>query len=144
MVVYADTSFLFSLYAQDANTAQAGEVASGLRAPLAFTPWHRHELRNAFRLALFRGEMTAQQCETLLATTEADLQAGALAETALAWGDVFGEAEALSAAKVAKLGTRAADVLHVAAAVTLGSREFYTFDARQQALAKAAGLKVKP
>jgi hypothetical protein len=35
-------------------------------------------------------------------------------------------------------------VLHVAAAVALGVKEFYTFDVRQKALATEAGLKVKP
>jgi hypothetical protein len=35
-------------------------------------------------------------------------------------------------------------LLHVGLAVALGAGEFLTFDARQAALAKAAGLKVKP
>jgi len=35
-------------------------------------------------------------------------------------------------------------VLHVAAALALGAKVFYTFDTRQKALATAAGLKVKP
>ena len=144
MVVYADTSFLFSLYAQDANTPVAGRISAAFRVALAFTSWQRHELRNAFRLAVFRGDMTAQQCQTLLATTETDMQAGTLVETALTWADVYAQAETLSAAHAAKLGTRASDVLHVAAAVVLGVKEFYTFDARQKALATKAGLKVKP
>jgi hypothetical protein len=39
---------------------------------------------------------------------------------------------------------RSFDLLHVGMAVALGATEFLTFDARQAALAKAAGLKVKP
>lgn len=144
MVVYADTSFLFSLYAQDANTARAGRISAAFRLSLAFTPWHRHELRNAFRLAVFRGDMTAQQCRTLLETTETDRQTGTLVETALAWADVYAQAETLSTGHTERLGTRGSDVLHVAAALALGVKEFYTFDARQKALATEAGLKVKP
>jgi predicted nucleic acid-binding protein len=53
------------------------------------------------------------------------------------------EAERLSASHSEKLGTRSLDVLHVAAAVVLGAKEFHTFDTRQAKLAKAAGLKVK-
>jgi hypothetical protein len=52
------------------------------------------------------------------------------------------EAERLSALHSETLGTRSLDILHVAAALVLGSSEFLTFDARQAALAKAAGLKV--
>lgn len=52
MVAYADTSFFFSLYAQDANTAHAGQIAASLHAPLLITPIQRHELRNAFRLSV--------------------------------------------------------------------------------------------
>lgn len=144
MVVYADTSFLSSLYAQDANTAQAGQISAAFRASLALTPWQRHELRNAFRLAVFRGDMTTQQCQALLTTIESDLQSGALADTPLTWADVYAHAETLSANHTEQLGTRGSDVLHVAAAVALGVKEFYTFDTRQKALATAAGLKVKP
>ena len=56
----------------------------------------------------------------------------------------YAATEALSAAHTEKLGTRASDVLHVAAAAALGVKEFYTFDARQKALAVKAGMKVKP
>ena len=52
MVAYGDTSFLFSLYGNDANSAQAWTIGDALKVPLAFTPLHRHELRNAFRLAV--------------------------------------------------------------------------------------------
>jgi predicted nucleic acid-binding protein len=52
------------------------------------------------------------------------------------------EAERLSAMHSEKLGTRSLDILHVAAAVVLGKQEFLTFDQRQAALAKAAGLDV--
>jgi predicted nucleic acid-binding protein len=51
------------------------------------------------------------------------------------------EAERLSALHSETLGTRSLDVLHVAAAIVLGLRELLTFDRRQAALARAAGLK---
>lgn len=144
MVAYADTSFLFSLYAQDANTAQAGRISAAFNAPIAFTPLLRHELRNAFRLAVFRRDMTSEQCRALLETIEADIKTGALVETPVAWAKVYAEAEALGAAHTEKLGTRALDVLHVAAAAALGAKNFFTFDTRQKALAVKAGIKVKP
>ena len=144
MVAYADTSFLFSLYGNDANSAQARPIGETLGTPFVFTPFNRHELRNAFRLAVFREVMTPERCQTVIAAIEADIKTGALLETPVAWAEVYAEAEALSAAHTRTLGIRASDVLHVAAAAALGAKEFYTFDARQKALAVKAGMKVRP
>jgi hypothetical protein len=144
MVAYADTSFLFSLYGNDANSPQARSIGDALEAPFAFTPLHRHELRNAFRLAVFRRVMIPARCQAVLAEIEADIRTGALVETPVAWAEVYAEAEALSAAHTATLGTRGFDVLHVAAAAALGARDFHTFDTRQKALAVKAGMKVTP
>ena len=144
MVAYGDTSFLFSLYGNDANSAQARTIGDALKVPLAFTPLHRHELRNAFRLAVFRKVMTLERCQAVLAEIEADTKTGALVETPVAWAEVYAEAEALSAAHTEALGTRAVDVLHVASAAAFRAKDFYTFDARQKALAIKAGMKVKP
>jgi len=55
---------------------------------------------------------------------------------------VYAKAEAISAAHTGKLGTRASDVLHVAAAAVLGTRDLLTFDTRQKVLAAKAGMKV--
>lgn len=144
MVAYADTSFFFSLYAQDANTAHAGRVAATLDAALVITPLQRHELRNAFRLEVFRRDITLAECQNLLESVEADIRAGVLLETPVAWAEVYAGAEALSAAHSKTLGTRGFDVLHVAASIALGTKNFLTFDNRQKALAVKAGLKVKP
>ena len=144
MVAYADTSFLVSLYGRDANSPQAQEMASGLSSPLVYTPFLRHESRNAIRLALFRKEITPDECQAVLAAIEADAKTGALAEIPVSWVEVFAEAEALGAAHTPKLGIRASDVLHVASAAALGVKTFFTFDARQKALAVKTGLKVKP
>ena len=144
MVAYADTSFLLSLYGQDANSAPAQEIAAASETPLAFTPLLRHEARNAVRLAVFRKDITPDESRAVLVAMESDIKTGALVETPVAWAEVYAEAEALSAAHTEKLGTRAFDVLHVAAAAALGVKEFYTFDVRQKALAVKAGMKVKP
>jgi len=143
-VGYADTSFLFSLYGNDVNSPQARSIGNTLEAPLAFTPLHRHELRNAFRLAVFRRVMTTELCRVVLAELESDIKIGALVGTPVAWAEVYAGAEALSAAHTATLGTRGFDVLHVAAAVALGAKDFHTFDIRQKALAVKAGMAVTP
>ncbi len=144
MVVYSDTSFLFSLYAQDANTHRAAGLAKKLHGMLVVTPLQGFELRNALRLSVFRGDIADEECARLLELIEADIKSGAFAETPIPWAEVFAAAEDLSAAHTGKLGIRAFDVLHVAAAIVLGAREFFTFDNRQKTLAVKAGLKVKP
>lgn len=144
MVVYADTSFLFSLYAQDANTCHAAKLTEMLDGALILTPLQCFELRNALRLSTFRGDITKDECRRLLDLIETDLQNGALVETLTSWVEVYREAEALSAAHTAKMGIRGLDVLHVASAVIIGAGAFYTFDVRQRVLAVKAGMKVKP
>lgn len=144
MVAYADTSFFFSLFAQDTNTVQAGRIVAKIQTPLVFTPLQRHELRNAFRLSLFRREITTADCQRLLEAVEADTKSGVLVETPVSWAEVYSEAEALSVAHTKTLGTRGFDVLHVASAIALGTKNFLTFDARQKSLAVKAGLKVEP
>ena len=62
----------------------------------------------------------------------------------MTWAEVFELGDILSAAHTVALGTRATDILHVAAASVLGANVFFTFDARQAALARKVGLKVKP
>lgn len=84
------------------------------------------------------------ECQAVLAAIEADAKIGAMAEAPVSWAEVYAEAEALSAAHTGKTGTRAFDVMHVASAAALDAKTFFTFDARQKALAVKAGLKVKP
>jgi predicted nucleic acid-binding protein len=56
---------------------------------------------------------------------------------------VLREAEKLGAAHNLAIGCRSADLFHIAAAGELGCGTFLTFDDKQTAMAKAAGLVVK-
>lgn len=139
--VYADTSLLCSLYLRDANTAAVTAHLTAHNPALVFTPWQRGELRNAVRLAVLRGNATAAVSQQALADIDQDTAAGDLVETHLVWPDVLAQAEKLSAAHTATLAVRTLDLLHVAAALTLGAKNFLTCDGRQLALARAAGLR---
>jgi predicted nucleic acid-binding protein len=144
VVAYADTSFLFSLYAQDSNTARAARAAEGAGVTFLLTDFQRYELRNALRLSVFRGHLSDAACLRLLQQVSDDVNQGAFLAVPLVWSQVLAEAETLSASHTGTLGTRSFDILHVAAAVVLGAKAFYTFDVRQTALAQKAGLKVRP
>ncbi|MBI5821652.1 MAG: type II toxin-antitoxin system VapC family toxin [Verrucomicrobia bacterium] len=141
MTAYADTGLLCSLYAPDAHSRQAVARMARQALPLPMTWLHQLEFRNALRLRVFRGEITPAQRDASLNAMLADLAAGVLAATSPPLAEVTTEAERLSAMHSETLGTRSLDILHVSAAVVLGAAEFLTFDQRQIALAKAAGLK---
>jgi len=142
MVIYADTSFLFSLYANDANSDRANRIIAKRGTPLIWTALQRHELCNAFRLSAFRGEISKTECLNLLHTLEQDTLNGVLIETNINWKEAYTISETLSDSHTRTLGTRGFDILHVAVALSLGTNEFLTFDTRQNKLAKATKLKV--
>ena len=81
MTAYADTGFLCSLYAPDAHTLRAVARMKRQALPLAFTWLHQLEFRNALRLRIFRGNITAGQRDASLNTMLADLAAGRGAES---------------------------------------------------------------
>jgi predicted nucleic acid-binding protein len=139
---YADTGLLCSLYTPDAHTAAAVARVKKAEAALPVLWLHHLELRNALRLRVFRREISGPQKEASLNLFLADLADGVLTAAEVELSDLTREAERLSAAHSEKLGTRSLDILHVAVALVLGAREFWTFDHRQAALAKAAGLRV--
>lgn len=142
MKCYADTGLLCSLYAPDAHTVAAIARMKRAKGPLPLVWLHQLELRNALRLRVFRKEIATGQRDAALNAFLADAAEGVYESADLAINDVMLEAERLSASFSEKLGVRSLDILHVASALVLGAGEFWTFDTRQGALAKAAGLKV--
>lgn len=142
MSIYADTGFICSLYAPDANTERAIKWIEKLKEPIHFSWLNQVELRNALRLRVFRKEITTHQRDASLNLLLSDLYSGIFESTELNQSDVLIETERLSAVYSERLGTRSLDVLHVAMALSLGSKTFLSFDKRQMALAKAVSLKV--
>ena len=144
MPAYADTSFLVRIYTPHADSQKALVWMQRATEPLPFTPLHRHELRNGVRLRVFRGEIGVEERKAALQEVDSDLEQNILVHTPIPWTDAFREAENIGAAHTERLGVRSFDLLHVGLALRLGATDFLTFDARQAALAKAVGLKVKP
>lgn len=120
MKAYADTGLLCSLYAPDAHIVAAVARMARMRDPLPLIWLHQLELRNALRLRVFRGEITAVQRDAALNAFLADAAGGIYAPANPVLGDVMMEAERLSASHSDKLGTRSLDILHVATALVLG------------------------
>lgn len=139
MSVYADTSFLVSLYSPDSNSAEAAGRVGQSQLPLLVTPLGELELANALQLRLFRKEVRAPQVRAAYAAFHADLRDGVLSMKAMPM-EVYAQARRLGMRWTSRLGTRTLDIIHVAAALALGADVFNTFDDRQRRLARAAGL----
>lgn len=143
MVIYPDTSFLVSLYLDELNSKVSQAYADALSEPLAYTPFHRLEFRTALRGRVFRKDLGLDELREAFQLSDQHLLSGFLRHTPLAWSDALREAERLGESHVIQTGVRSGDLLHVACAAVLGAQEFLTFDDRQHALARRAGLKVK-
>ena len=144
MVAFADTGFIASLYLEE-STSKAADAALGTkRVPLLFTPLAALELRNAFSRAVQRQRISAAQRDALWQDVEADIASGFLVLTPVASDELHHKARQLSDRYTPTLGTRSLDLLHVAAALVLEAKVFFSFDDRQRKAAASEGLKVKP
>lgn len=142
MVTCADTSFLFSLYGNDAHSARAVAWMKKQRAPLALSVLNEYELANALRFAEFRKLIGKGDAVRLWADFETDVSHGRLVVQICNLAEVVDEAKNLSSTHTTSGGHRGFDILHVATAVKLGASRFLTFDANQKKLAHAAGMRV--
>lgn len=140
MKVYFDSSALVKIYVTEAHSGRARREAQAV-PQLPLTWLHTLEVGNAFRVLNGRKLLTAAEARALMDQFEDDRQAGRLAEVAPDWPKVFHESAQHSRRHAEKLLCRSLDILHVAIAVELGCARFVSADARQLALAQAAGLK---
>jgi len=113
-------------------------------ATLALTPLHALEVRNAFKLGIFRKLLTTMEATGAWRNLEKDLRSGRLVRATVKWPSVLRLAARFSEQHSSVHGTRSLDIIHVAAAKVMRAEEFVSFDARQRALASAIGLKVAP
>ena len=141
MKIYADTSFLVSLYSPDANSVAAARTMQASRADRLVSVLGELEVVNAMGLRVFRKEVSAPQAQSSLNDFEQDLRAGVFQLTPLPQ-QVFERARQLSRQTTPRLGTRTADLLHVATALELSADCLYTFDQQQRRLAQTLRLKL--
>ncbi len=141
---YADTGFLLSLYLPETTTAAAAATMRNTTAPLPLIALTLLELRNGFRLAVFRRYISEHQRAQCWEQLERDIAGGVYERATVSGPQLYERAAGLVDAHSARLGTRTLDVLHVTAALLLGAKTFLSFDRRQCKLAVAVGLHVAP
>ncbi len=141
MSIYADTSFLVSLYVLDANSAAAAARMKRAKLPLSISSLGELELTNAICLRIFRKELTRPEAKAAFTLIRNDIGAGVLRVTAMSIAGLE-RAKRIARKQTPLLGSRTLDVLHVALALVLKAEAFYTFDERQRRLATAEGMAV--
>lgn len=140
MSVYADLSFIVSLYVTDVHSADARRRVQGAPA-LILTPFHRAEWAHVLAQHQFRGTLTSKDAQRFDAQFISDVAAGVFHES------VVPERACELCADLARrhgprLAMRTLDSLHVASAMELNAERFWTYDERQAKLAKAQGMKI--
>jgi predicted nucleic acid-binding protein len=141
---YFDSAIIVKLYVSEATSPAAIFLVAACIPPYCLTHWQALEVRNAIRLKAFRKEMTALEMNRSIAAFEQDIAIGRWQHPAYFAAAIEQKAEQLSANHSAVLGCRTLDIIHVAAAIVIGTQQFVTFDGRQAAMARQAGLTVKP
>ena len=142
MVAFADTSFLFPVYGNDAHTPVALSWLRETGQKVCISELADFELCNALRFAEFAGRLGSGDAARFLAQYESDRAAGRLRLEICNLADIVCEGRRLSGMYTAEKGHRAFDILHVATAVSRRAELFLTFDVNQKKLAEAEGLRV--
>src|SRR5688500_6948880 len=112
--------------------------------PLPFTHLHALEVRNALELGVFRGQLTSLDSRSAWLDLQTDIRSGRLSRTAQNWSLAFRFARFVSRRHTSMIGARAIDILHVASARLSRANGFFSFDARQRAVAAMLGFSVRP
>jgi predicted nucleic acid-binding protein len=139
--IYVDTSFVISLYSPDANSIAAAQIIQASKSIHLVSTFTELEGVNALELRVFRKEISPAQAKSSLRDFEKDLSQGVFQLIRLP-EDAFQRAQQISRRMTARLRTRTADLLHVAAALELKVDYFYSFDRQQRKFAQTLQLKV--
>ena len=139
MTVYADSSFLVSLYLTDGHSPEARRIVTSV-SRLWCTPLHQAEWAHAIAQHVFRGVLDPSGGAGFQAHFDQDSASGLWQQVAIP-EHAFDLCADLARRYGAKLGLRTLDSLHVASALELKAARFWTFDERQAKLARAMGMK---
>ncbi len=139
MIVYADSSFVVSVYVAGQHSSAADALLRA-RPQVYLTPLILAEWAHALAGQVFRGQMSASDAQKIALAFEGDIKSGSWLACDMP-ERTFELCAELGRRHGPKLGIRTLDSLHVACALELKAQRFWTFDERQGKLAKAEGLK---
>lgn len=139
MSIYADSSFLVSIYVPDQHTPEA-ERRMRSRPTVWMTPLHVAEWAHAVEQHVFHQVSSRTDADRFIQLWHDDRSLGLWKEVAFP-ERAFDLCAQLAHQHAARLGTRTLHSLHVACALELKAERFWTFDRRQAKLAQVAGLR---
>jgi predicted nucleic acid-binding protein len=138
---YADTSFFVSLYLPDQHSLEAERRL--VAEPMVWlTPLHVAEWTDAIEPHVFRGEISASEARLLHRRFRQHCDQGLWIQVSLPESACARSTE-LAVRYVRRFSLRILDTLHVASALELSAKNFWTFDDRQLKLARALGLRTR-
>lgn len=140
-MIYLDTSALIKLYIREEGSERVQERVSSQSIPLPVWEIQEMELINALRLQVFWENLSEREVEDQLQLFRERKKRGHYFYPEIDRSSLLTDFDRLSK-ETGQLGCRTLDILHVACAVQLKVNEFVSFDQRQVALAKVAGLNV--
>ncbi len=141
-MIYADTSVLVALLVNDSNTENALDLLNLLKRPLAFNRLLKLEIGNALQLNHTANKLNERDISIAELMIDNLVKVNKWVEVEPDWDRVFDRARGLSKAYTKQTNSRSLDILHVASAMELNARQFFSFDVRQNKLAELAGLRV--
>ena len=139
-----DTSALLSDFLPDVNHKAARRLFESIRTPVLVSPLNRLEFETAVRRMAGAGTIQTDVVNDVLQVFDENLSDGSLRLADPDGKRVWARAMGLARHHAATLAPRSLDIWHVAFALELGAKDFWTFDERQKRLALAAGLRVNP
>jgi len=144
-MIYADTSFWMSLYVEDSHSRNASEMFGTTRASILWTSFGELELLTALASRCREKSMSGASRRAVLERHEAGMNGGlGVRRHVPDWESAMKHASVLAGGMVLTLPGRSLDVFHVGIALELKALKFWTFDERQAAVARTAGLEVNP
>ncbi len=148
MSAFPDTSFLCSVFRTQIHSPRADAFLVKQTGSIPVSTLLLLEFRQSvrFQVRLHSKDKTKgypkAEATQMLKDLQSDLRTNVFEVVPVDWAAVHQLAEDLSARFTEQNGHRLADILHVATALHLGAAEFLTFDANQQRLAQAEGMKI--
>jgi len=143
LIAYADASFLASLYLADRNSAEALRALRAHSATVLISEFGLLEAVSAFYRRCFRKQLEKNAADSLAENLRRDVDSDFWILRVIPEG-AYTRARGVTSEWTGKLETRAGDVLHIATSIELKADVLFTFDKRQQNLAKACSMKYLP
>ncbi len=141
-MIYLDTSAFIKLYLREKGSAEVHAIVVSQSDPLPVWSFMELELRNAVMFKVFLGEMGPEDAERIVSLYLERKRAGQYFTPRLDPAALH-ELSIQMTARTPKIGCRALDILHVAAARLCDASLFVTADKRQAALAELEGRSVR-